>query len=93
MREMVYPEGQTRIMLVIVDNSTPNSPRADSIHLIGLNTLHETASILSIPSSLYVNIPNVGMERIYSSLIFGGPGKLLDTIEYNLGIRLTGLSR
>jgi len=87
MREMVYPEGQTRIMLVIVDNSTPNSPRADSIHLIGLNTLHETASILSIPSSLYVNIPNVGMERIYSSLIFGGPGKLLDTIEYNLGIR------
>ncbi len=87
LRDMVYPEGQTRVMLVIVDNSTPNTPRADSIHMIGLNTLHETASILSIPSSLYVNIPDVGMERVYSSLIFGGPGKLLDTLEYNLGVR------
>ena len=87
LREMGYPEGQTRVLFIIVDNSIPNTPRADSIHMIGLNPLHETASILSIPSSLYVNIPDVGMERVYSSMIFGGPGKLLDTIEYNLGIR------
>jgi LCP family protein required for cell wall assembly len=87
LREKMAPEGQTSVLIVIVDNSTPNKPRADSIHLIALNPRQETASLLSIPSSLYVNIPLVGMERLYSSLLFGGPGKLLDTIQYNLGIR------
>lgn len=87
LRDMPYPAGQVRVMVVIVDNSTPNTPRADSIHLIALNTKNDTASWLSIPSSLYVNIPNVGMERLYSSLLFGGSGKLLDTLQYNLGVR------
>jgi LCP family protein required for cell wall assembly len=86
-REKTYPDGQVRVLIVIVDNSTPNTPRADSIHLVALNTRNDTASMLSIPSSLYVNIPDVGMERLYSSMIFGGAGKLLDTVEYNLGIR------
>jgi hypothetical protein len=87
LRDMPYPAGQVRVMVVIVDNSTPNTPRADSIHLIALNTKNDTASWLSVPSSLYVNIPDVGMERLYSSLLFGGPGKLLDALRYNLGVR------
>lgn len=86
-REKKVPDGQVRVLIVIVDNSTPNTPRADSVHLVALNTRNDTASMLSIPSSLYVNIPDVGMERLYSSMIFGGAGKLLDTIDYNLGIR------
>jgi LCP family protein required for cell wall assembly len=87
LRDMPYPAGQVRVMVVIVDNSTPNTPRADSIHLIALNTKNDTASWLSVPSSLYVNIPNVGMERLYSAMLFGGPGKLLDALQYNLGVR------
>jgi len=87
LRDKIFPEGQVRVLVVLVDNGTPNSPRADSVHLVALNPRHETASLLSIPSSLYVNIPLVGMERLYASPIFGGQGKLLDTIQYNLGIR------
>ena len=87
LRDKPFPDGQMRILLIGVDNSNPSLPRADSIVMVSLNTRHDTASMLSIPPALYVNIPDVGMERINSSLAFGGPGKLLDTIQYNLGIR------
>jgi anionic cell wall polymer biosynthesis LytR-Cps2A-Psr (LCP) family protein len=42
---------------------------------------------LSIPPALYVNIPDIGMVRINSAASFGGAGKVMDTLQYNLGIR------
>ncbi len=78
---------QIRILLIGVDNRYPEIIRADSIVLLCLNPDQETATLLSIPPELYVNIPDIGMERISSTLNFGGAGKLLDTVQYNLGVR------
>ncbi len=80
-------KGSGGSLLVGVDNRVPNSPRADSIVLLTLNPNQETATLLSIPPELYVNIPEVGMQRINSALNFGGVGRMLDTIQYNLGVR------
>lgn len=82
-----YLTGQIRILLVGVDNRHPEITRTDSIVLLSLNPDHGSASILSIPPDLYVYIPEVGMERMSSAYYFGGVGKVLDTVEYNLGIR------
>jgi polyisoprenyl-teichoic acid--peptidoglycan teichoic acid transferase len=79
--------GQWRILLVGMDNRIPTATRADSILLLTLNPDQETATLLSIPPQLYVYIPDVGMERISSAMNFGGVGKMLDTIQYNLGVR------
>ncbi len=82
-----YPEGQTRILLLGVDSRNMDSQRVDAILLLSLNTLQGTASLLSIPPTLYVNIPDIGMERLGSAIFFGGSGNVIDTIQYNLGIR------
>lgn len=82
-----YISGQVRILLVGVDNRQSEITRADSIILLSLNPEQGTASLLSIPPDLYVYIPEVGMERISSAQYFGGIGKVLDTVEYNLGVR------
>lgn len=82
-----YPEGQMRILLLGVDSRNINAPRVDAILLISLNTLQGTANLLSIPPTLYINIPEIGMERLGSSTYFGGNGKVIDSIQYNLGIR------
>ncbi len=82
-----YPEGQTRILLLGVDTRNMEAPRADAILLLSINASHGTASLLSIPPTLYVNIPEIGMERLGSAIFFGGSGKVIDTIQYNLGIR------
>jgi len=81
-----YPEGQLRILLLGVDLND-SILHADSITVLSVNTRQSTASLLSIPSTLYVNIPDVGMERLNNAISFGGAGKVMDTLEYNLGFR------
>jgi LCP family protein required for cell wall assembly len=87
-RQSVGLPGQIKILLLGADlRSTNNSYRTDSIVLLVLNTHQGSASLLSIPPALYVNIPEVGMERINSAVTFGGAGKVMDTLQYNLGLR------
>jgi LCP family protein required for cell wall assembly len=82
-----YPAGQVKILLLGSDSRGGSSFRTDSIVILALNPQQKTASILSIPPALYVNIPDVGMERINSAVSFGGAGKVMDTLQYNLGFR------
>jgi len=48
-------------------------------------------SILSIPRDLYVFIPGHGMGRINSAYALGSDQAVLDTVEYNFGVRPKGL--
>jgi polyisoprenyl-teichoic acid--peptidoglycan teichoic acid transferase len=86
-RPIEYPAGQVKLLLLGSDFRGGNNFRTDSILVLTINPLQGTASILSIPPELYVNIPDVGMERINSAVTFGGAGKVMDTLQYNLGIR------
>ena len=82
-----YPPGQVKILLLGSDSRGGSSFRTDSIVILSINPQQGTASLLSIPPALYVNIPEVGMERINSAASFGGAGKVMDTLQYNLGFR------
>jgi polyisoprenyl-teichoic acid--peptidoglycan teichoic acid transferase len=86
-RLLSYPSGQVKILLLGSDSRGGSSFRTDSIVILAINPQQETASLLSIPPALYVNIPEVGMERINSAASFGGAGKVMDTLQYNLGFR------
>jgi len=85
--QSTYPERQLKILLLGSDLRGNNPIRTDSIILFTLNPHQRTVSLLSIPPALYVNIPDVGMERINSAFSFGGAGKIMDTLQYNLGVR------
>lgn len=71
----------------------------DSIMLISINTTNKTATVLSIPRDLYVNIPDYGYAKINAAYVYGqnkkfkedgypegGMGLLQKTVSQKFGI-------
>ncbi len=61
---------------------------ADSLHLIFLNPAKHHAVIVGIPRDSYVDIPGHGTNKINSSLFYGGPDLLVQTIESISGVTI-----
>jgi LCP family protein required for cell wall assembly len=68
--------------------------RTDSMMVISINAQANTASILSIPRDLYVQIPGYGQDRINTALVYGardgdyldGAALAMQTISTNLNV-------
>ncbi len=61
--------------------------RADSIMLIR-EAPGGQASIISLPRDLYVEIPEVGWNKINASYSFGGPELLVETVQNLTGLKI-----
>ena len=59
---------------------------ADSLHLVFINPAKERATLVGIPRDSYVPIANQGTGKINSSLFYGGPALLVDTVEQMSGV-------
>ena len=70
--------------------------RTDTIVIAAVRPHDGQVSLISVPRDLWVNIPNVGMQRINTAYEYGvssgyaggGPGLLKDTILYNFGLQI-----
>lgn len=62
--------------------------RADSIHVVGVDTRTGSGVVLGIPRDSYVDIPGHGRNKINASMVFGGPALTARTVERLVGIRL-----
>jgi len=68
--------------------------RTDSMMVISVNPEDDSASVLSIPRDLYVQIPGYGQDRINTALVYGsregdyvdGAVLAMQTVSYNLNI-------
>lgn len=68
--------------------------RTDSMMVISINPVTDSASILSIPRDLYVDIPGYGQDRINTALVYGaregdyldGAALAMQTVSSNLNI-------
>jgi LCP family protein required for cell wall assembly len=68
--------------------------RTDTMMLVSLDPVTESATILSIPRDLYVLIPGYGRDRINTAFVYGSAGNnpiggaalAMQTVEYNLGV-------
>lgn len=71
--------------------------RTDTMMLVSLDPVTESASILSIPRDLYVLIPGRGRDRINTAFVYGsadnnplgGAALAMQTVEYNLGVPIS----
>ena len=61
---------------------------ADSLHLVFINPAKHHATLVGIPRDSYVPIPNHGTGKINSSLFYGGPALLVDTVENLSGVTI-----
>ncbi len=91
-------EGEERvnILLMGIDRRPGEAfiSRTDTMMLVSLDPVTESASILSIPRDLYVLIPGHGRDRINTAFVYGSAGNnpvggaalSMQTVEYNLGV-------
>jgi polyisoprenyl-teichoic acid--peptidoglycan teichoic acid transferase len=80
----------TGIHAMILLGSDENSPfvgRTDAILLILYSPENRRATLLSIPPDLMVYIPGFTMQRLNIAYAVGGGSLLIQTIEYNFGVR------
>ncbi len=76
------------------DNGDPNTgdtggvtgSRSDTIMVLRVDKADDTASLLSIPRDLYVNVPGHEGKRRINSAFSDGPGVLVQTVQQELGI-------
>lgn len=64
--------------------------RSDTIMVVRLDPATKTARILSFPRDLWVPIPSASPNRINAALQFGGPSRLVETLQANFGIEING---
>ncbi len=86
-------QGTERVtVLLLGSDARPNEAglrtRTDTIMLLMVDPSTKHASILSIPRDLYVDVPGYGLNRVNTPYVFGGAQLAVDTIQYNLGIRI-----
>ncbi len=91
-------EGNDRVNLLLLGiDRRPGEAfvsRTDSMMVISINPETDSASILSIPRDLYVQIPGYGQDRINTALVYGsregdyldGAALAMQTVSSNLGV-------
>lgn len=79
----------TSILVIGTDGRTADDRgRSDSMILISLNSKTNEIILTSFMRDSYVDIPDYGYNKLNASYAFGGPELLMDTIEYNYGVRI-----
>ncbi len=69
-------------------------PRSDTMMLVTIDPLKQSAGFLSIPRDMWVQIPGFGHAKINTAYFLGeankmpggGPGLAMDTVEHFLGV-------
>lgn len=89
-------DGRVNILLMGIDRRPGEAfvSRTDSMMIISIDPDTNSASILSIPRDLYVEIPNYGQDRINTAMVYGaregdyldGAALAMQTVAYNLNV-------
>lgn len=80
------PDGQVNILILGSDFRPGSGYRTDVFMLLSLYPNEGTASILSFPRDLYVNLPGIGNQRINVAQPFGGFELSKATLEQNFDV-------
>jgi LCP family protein required for cell wall assembly len=87
-------QGNEQVTILLMGADTRPSergverPRSDTMILAMLDPVNKRASMLSIPRDLFVDVPGYGLNRVNTAYFLGGPDLAVETVQYNLGIRV-----
>jgi len=93
---------RTNVIFIGIDYAPEESnvARSDTIVLASIVPLKPYVGILSIPRDLWVDIPNIGENRINTAHFFGeanipgsGPSALMETVKANFGVEMDNYVR
>ncbi|MBR0415116.1 MAG: LCP family protein [Clostridia bacterium] len=76
------------ILFIGCDDSSGGSQRSDSIMLVSIDKVHHKFKLTSFMRDTWVYIPDHDYAKLNAAFAYGGAGLLMDTIEYNFGIKI-----
>ena len=92
-------DGVSRITVLLMgldyrDWEAGETPRTDTMMLLSMDPLSQTAAVMSIPRDMWVNIPGFDYAKINTAYYLGevydlpggGPGLAVETVEQFLGV-------
>lgn len=77
------------IALFGIDSTEGVTGRSDAIMVATIDPIHNKLKLTSIMRDSYVNIPDIGMDKINHAYAFGGPQLAIKTINENFGLDIT----
>jgi LCP family protein required for cell wall assembly len=80
------PEARV-LLLAGLDRPDPFSGRSDAILLLLYHPRLAKAALVSVPPDLFGYLPGWTMQRFSAAYPLGGARLLVDTLDYNLGLR------
>ena len=98
---LLYP-ARTNILVLGIDRAPEgtNASRTDTNIVLSIIPLKPVVNMLSIPRDLWVNIPNVGENRINTAHFFAeanqagtGPDAAMETVRQNFGLTIQYFAR
>jgi LCP family protein required for cell wall assembly len=96
----VLPEwaGKDRVNIVLLgidkrDDEPVEGTRSDTIMIASFDPVTKSATLVSLPRDLWVNIPNYGQQRINVAHAVGGPELTMRTITADFGIPIQYYAR
>lgn len=82
------------ILLIGQDTKTLDyDSRSDTMLLLSINTKDRDIKLVSFLRDSYMEIPGHYANKLNAACAFGGPSLLIETLEYNYGIRIDGYVR
>ncbi len=93
--EGLYSEGRVKNVLLLgvdaLSEGDHGTSRSDSMMLITLDGKHHCIKMTSFLRDSWVYIPKIDKhQRLNASCSYGGYQSVLDTIEYNFGVKIDG---
>lgn len=76
------------ILFIGCDDDSGGSQRSDSIMLVSIDKVHRKIKLTSFMRDTWVYIPDNDYAKLNAAYAYGGAGLLMDTIEYNFGIKI-----
>ena len=76
------------ILFIGCDDDSGGSQRSDSIMLVSIDKVHRKIKLTSFMRDTWVYIPDHDYAKLNAAYAYGGAGLLMDTIEYNFGIKV-----
>ena len=87
--EVPISEDVYNILLIGTDNRDVGGVgRSDVMMLVSINQKTQTIHLTSFLRDCYVSIPGYGKTRLNHSFAYGGPDKLMETLEQNFKVHV-----
>lgn len=87
--ELMSSPSVKNILLLGVDaREGETTSRSDTMMLVSIDSRHRKIKLTSFLRDSYVNIPGNGMNKLNAACAFGGVPLVIQTLEYNYGVKI-----